>query len=252
MRRFLRMPAVHGLIERRILVNFRVAPEVAQAILPPMFRPKLVAGWAIGGVCLIRLSEIRPRGVPKIIGVRSENAAHRLAVEWDTAGGTEEGVFVLRRDTNSRINAWSGGRVFPGAHHLARFDVRECGDAFRVHVQSLDGAVRILVEGEVAARLEENSVFPGIAEASRFFECGARGFSMSPGGRLELLELRSFSWQAEPLSLSAIESSCFDDRRLFPPGAVEYDSALLMRNIEHEWLAPGVAGTAALRAATVS
>jgi len=32
-----------------------------------------------------------------------------------------------------------------------------------------------------------------------------------------------------------VESSFFEDRALFPPGSVEFDCALLMRGIEHEW-----------------
>ena len=44
-------PVVQGLIRRRILVNFRVDPEVIQGQLPPAFHPKLVGGWAIAGIC---------------------------------------------------------------------------------------------------------------------------------------------------------------------------------------------------------
>jgi uncharacterized protein YqjF (DUF2071 family) len=89
-----RLPVIRGLIRRRILVNFRVDPGVMQAQLPPRFRPKLHAGHAIAGICLIRLESIRPRFVPSFLGLSSENAAHRVAVRWDADGAEREGVFI--------------------------------------------------------------------------------------------------------------------------------------------------------------
>src|ERR1044071_9711748 len=66
----MRMPKVsrvHGVIRRRLLVNFRIDPETAQAQLPKPFRPKLHDGYAVGGICLIRLEEIRPRFMPRVL-----------------------------------------------------------------------------------------------------------------------------------------------------------------------------------------
>lgn len=68
-------------IERRLLVNFRLDPEAAARILPAGMRPDLVHGYAVGGICLIRLAKLRPVGFPSVVGIRTENAAHRIAVE---------------------------------------------------------------------------------------------------------------------------------------------------------------------------
>jgi hypothetical protein len=78
----MRLPVIQGVIRRRLLVNFRVDPRVMQAQLPTRFRPKLHGAHAIAGICLIRLEAIRPRLVPKFLGLASENAAHRIAVRW--------------------------------------------------------------------------------------------------------------------------------------------------------------------------
>src|SRR5213594_3852799 len=100
----MRLPTIEGVIRRRILTNFRVEPSVMQLRLPPRFRPKLHNGFAVAGICLIRLEHIRPKLLPEIVGVSSENAAHRVAVLWDEDGETREGVFISRRDTNSQLN----------------------------------------------------------------------------------------------------------------------------------------------------
>src|SRR5438105_3781853 len=106
----MQVPVIRGVIDRRILVNFRVDAAVLARLLPAPFRPKLVNGAGMAGVCLIRLRDIRPRSVPPFLGLSSENAAHRVAVEWDQDGDTREGVFIPRRDTSSRLNTLAGGR----------------------------------------------------------------------------------------------------------------------------------------------
>jgi hypothetical protein len=97
-----------GLIRRRLLVNFRVGEEVMERFLPPPFRPKLRRGYAIAGICLIRLQQIRPPWLPRFCGISSKNAAHRIAVLWDEPSGeSREGVIIPRRDTGS----WSISRA---------------------------------------------------------------------------------------------------------------------------------------------
>src|SRR5215510_2031778 len=112
----MRLPVIQGTIGRRILANFRVDPEVMQREIPPRFRPKLHKGQAIAGICLIRLEHVRPRAMPEIVGLSSENAAHRVAVTWVENNQEREGVFISRRDTDSRMNHLLGGRIFPGEH----------------------------------------------------------------------------------------------------------------------------------------
>ena len=230
------IPVMRGVIARRILVNYRVDPDVLGALVPAPFRPKLVEGLGLAGVCLIRLERIRPRAVPAALGVSSENAAHRIAVEWDEEGERREGVYIPRRDSTSRLNALVGGRLFPGVYHHARFEVAEHDPRYRVQLDSDDGATHLLVEGRRTNELPTTSLFRSLAEASAFFERGAIGYSpRSRSGGYDGLELRSFGWRVEPLAVDAVESSFFDDRRRFPAGSAVFDCALLMRRVTHEW-----------------
>jgi hypothetical protein len=70
----MRLPAISGVIDRRILANYRVDPDCMAAALPRPFRPQLVDGYAIGGICLIRLKRVRPKLLPIPWGIGSENA----------------------------------------------------------------------------------------------------------------------------------------------------------------------------------
>ena len=232
----MRVPTLRGVIDRRILVNYRVDPAVLERLLPPPFQPKLVGGMGMAGICLIRLTQLRPPLLPGIVGVASENAAHRIAVCWRDGLRWREGVYIPRRDTASRFNTLVGGRLFPGYHHHARFQVRERDDRFWVVVDSDDGTTHVAVAARVADHLPPNSIFPSLELASAFFEQGAVGYS--PGaeaGALQGLRLHSFQWKIEPLVVSRVESSFFADPQRFPPGTATFDCALLMRGISHEW-----------------
>ncbi len=233
----MRIPVMKGSIKRRLLVNFRADPAVVQRLLPEPFRPKLHRGHSMVGICLIRLEQIRPAGLPSLLGISSENAAHRISVEWtDAAGVAREGVFIPRRDTGSLLNRIAGGRIFPGEHHGARFSVQDLGGHVEFSMRSLDGAVSVEVTGDEADSLPATSCFGSLAEASVFFESGSLGYSVTrDGGRLDGLLLRTTEWRLRALSVSAVRSSYFADRARFPEGSIEFDHALVMRDISHEW-----------------
>lgn len=229
------LPVVAGTIERRILVNYVVDPDTLARALPAPFRPKMIEGQGVAGICLIRLTGLRPRGLPRQLGISSENAAHRVAVEWDSANGLGEGVYIPRRDTSSRLTSAIGGRLFPGVHHRARFRVAEERDRYHVELVSADDAVRVLVDGRLASSLPSESVFPSVEAASRFFERGAVGYSATPSRRLDGVELNVERWEVHPLEVDDVLSSFFEDRKRFPPGTAVFDHALLMKGIAHEW-----------------
>jgi Uncharacterized conserved protein (COG2071) len=223
------IPVIRGIIDRRILVNYRVDAAVLARLLPQPFGPKLVNGAGMAGVCLIRLKDIRPRFLPSFLGISSENAAHRIAVEWDQDGKTREGVFIPRRDTSSRLNTLAGGRLFPGIHHHAAFQVQEHDARYRVELNSDDQHTHLLVDGHVVKELPSTSIFGSLKEASDFFEQGSLGYSVTAQpDQFDGLELRSFNWQVQPLAVEKVESSFFENRALFPSGSMELDCALLM------------------------
>lgn len=228
---------LQGLVRRRILVNFHVDPDVVQGLLPAPFRPKLVDGWAMAGICLIRLEQLRPRGMPACLGVSSENAAHRIAVTWDDASGQpRDGVYIPRRDTGSRLNALAGGRIFPGEHHRARFRVRDDSRGIDLKLETEDGAGDVWLHARAATTLPSSSCFASLEEASAFFAGGAVGYSATRDPeRLDGLRLRTQRWHVEPLDLDWLVSSYYTDRTQFPAGSINYDCTLIMRDLPHEW-----------------
>lgn len=234
------VPEVCGVIERRILVNYRCAPATVAALLPPPFRPKIVGGFAVAGICLIRLTALRPTGLPAGIGLTSENAAQRMAVEWEENGIVREGVFIPRRATDSWLNRLAGGRLFPGVHQAAAFRAWETGQRFKVEMRSADGTAFVRVLARLTDGLPRGSVFGTLAGATRFFQAGALGWSArATPGVFDGLELSCDAWRLEPLAVEHVASSWFNDAKFFPAGTAQFDSAFLMRNIAHRWIGRG-------------
>ena len=228
----MRPPEIEGRIERRLLVNYRVDPDVLARVLPEPFRPQLVRGAGVAGMCLIRLGAMRPRGLPESVGLTSENAAHRVAVEWDTPTGPQSGVYIPRRDTDSWVNAALGGRIYPGRHSRAAFEVEETDDTIRVAYEARDGSSKVDISVRLTDRLRDSRLFADLAEASTFFEAGSTGFSATRHtGRFDGLGLKTSAWRVEATVVNHVRSSFFDDPAVFSAGSAELDSALVMRSV---------------------
>jgi uncharacterized protein YqjF (DUF2071 family) len=107
------LPRLEGVIARRVLLTFRVDPEVARRLVPAPLAPAVHNGFAVAGGCLSRLERLRSQGPPGAIGVSSENMAHRIAIRSPAPEGERDGVFLWRRDTDQALVTRLGGRLFP-------------------------------------------------------------------------------------------------------------------------------------------
>ena len=134
------------------------------------------------------------------------------------------------------LNAWAGGTLFPGEHNLADFSVEETDETIDFSMRSRDSKVTVELNGKFTDEFPENSIFDSLGVSSDFFERGSLGYSATKdGGHLDGITLETKNWSVTPLSLNSVSSSFYDDRSIFSEGTIEFDHALLMRNIEHEW-----------------
>ena len=214
-------------------MDFRIDPEVMKKNLPAEFTPKVVSGYAIGGICQVSLSEMRAKGTPPIIGTGSHNAAHRIAVNSSEG----EGVYVTRRDTNSWLNTVSGGRLFPGVYQKANFNVSVSGDSYSVRIENKENDVIMSISADVVTELPHGSVFDSTEDVSEFFKTGNIGWSSrEKSQQFDAIELKTVEWRMEPLKVKESYSAYFSDASKFPQGSVEFDSAMIMRNLKHSWV----------------
>lgn len=233
----MKLPVIQGMISRRILVNYRINADVASRIIPAPFRPRLHNGWSIGGVCLIRLSQLRPRGIPAMLGAGSENAAYRFAVEWDDGSQCRTGVFVPQRLTDSRLNSVVGGRLFLGVHTYCAFRVDESNDRYTIEISNPKRR-EVSLDVRQSDQWDDRSVFTSLEQASSFFEADTIGYSTGrDAAGFDGLELSCLTWKVHATRIDSASVAYFEDQSLFPKGSTILDCALLMREIPHEWRA---------------
>lgn len=187
-------------------------------------------GYAIVGVCLIGLEQIRPKGLPAAIGLTSENMAHRVAVQYPVDGSKRDGVFVWRRDTDQRLVSLLGGRLFPGLQGHATFDINEREHGVTFHALTSGGEADVSVDVDIRQDWRPTPAFGTFGQVSEFFRRGSCGFSCGADGNLERMELRTLEWNMTPLDVHSWRAPFYQSR--WP---VELDGALIMRRVAHEW-----------------
>ncbi len=157
-------------------------------------------------------------------------------MEWKENGVHKEGVYVPRRDTNSRLNTLVGGRLFPGIQHHAHFVSHDEKEHYEVSLKSDDSTTEVSVKGHLTQHLPKDSVFVSLEEASEFFKNGSLGYSASKSQQqFQGMELCCQNWEVEAFAVEEVHSSFFEDIDLFPKGSVDFDCGLIMRNIHHSW-----------------
>ena len=230
------LPVLEGIIARRVLLNFRADPTVVARNVPAPLEVLTRHGAAVVGVCLIRLERLRPKGLPEIVGLSSENMAHRVAIRYPTAEGMRDGVFIWRRETDLALVTLLGGRLFPGAHQCAKFAVNEAGERLAIVVRTVKGQADVSFKSHLMTPWRPSPLFASFDEAQTFFQRGDCGFSCSlRRDELEGIQLQTLCWQMESLEVEQVKASFFADTARFPGGSVEFDSALLMRGVPHQW-----------------
>lgn len=217
---------VRAQLRRRLLISYRLDPAVAATLLPEGFRPQIINGSAVAGICVLGLEAIRPSWVGRPWGLRSENAAHRIAVEWDGADGVEQGVFIFERHSSVWHPVLFGGRLFPGVHRKARFHVDESGDRYALTMNAGEHSIEADVEvgGEWSSTL-----FASVGQASDFYRSGRVGWSRRhDGNHVEPVELATDAWRVEGARANRLRSSFFD---ALPAGSATFDSVVVMRDL---------------------
>jgi hypothetical protein len=230
------MPVLNGMIDRRILINYSVNPDVVKALLPKHLDPLIINGFASAGICLLRLKNIGVKYSPSFLRITSENAAHRFLVKWTENGEEVHGVYIPRRDTDSLLNVWLARKIFSWPHYSAKFDVQEANGSYALKMTSKDANTHVQVRTELASSFATGSMFDSIEHASVCFQNCSLGFSPSTiPNQFKKIQLKTKTWAVKPLQVHELQSSFFSDRSLFPHNSIHFDNALLMEGIEHEW-----------------
>ena len=162
--------------------------------------------------------------------------AHRVAIRYPSDAGLRDGVFIWRRETDLALAMFLGGRLFPGVHHCAKFYVAQDAGSLEMEVHTRKREADVRFRAGSANEWKATPSFATFDEARGFFQRGDCGFSCAlREGKLGGMQLRTLRWDMSPLAVDEVHAAYFEDEQRFPHGSVQFDSALLMRGVPHEW-----------------
>lgn len=225
-------PAIHGVVDHRVLVNYRVDPEDLDTALPGPFRGREVgeSGKGIGTVCLTKIENARPKFAPESVGVSVRSVTHRIYAEMETARGNRFCAYAPVRGVSSRFCAVVGRRALPAELDCAEFSVGERGDTQQMRVDCGGEYASVEFRETDREEVDEDSVFYSVESASVFLcEGGVEYSPLGDGYRYGGVEFCPSERELEPVDVADARSSYFETLG----GA--FDSAFRMEGIEHEW-----------------
>lgn len=117
---------------------------------------------------------------------------------------------------------------------MAKFNVEEVDGNYAISFKSSDNT-SITIEAKKSESFNPNSIFQNLSTVSDFFENGRVGYSPNGKTKFDGMWLKTDQWKVEALEVKSVSSSFFDNENDFPKESVQFDNALLMTNVEHEW-----------------
>jgi len=217
--------AAQGRADCRLLILYRVAPELVQSRLPAALSPVTVRGSALVALEYTRLERRATDWLPAGIAPGRDHLELRYVVERNGRKPRRTSDYVLERHTSSPLGASWAARFGHAQAHLceARLELDEA--RLRLRVTSAD-VEQLFLSAELAGELR-GSLFAH-ARAAR-----------------ELLR----EPRLQPIRVLELRARPFDDPALFPAGSASYDSAYQLLESRRVPLRRGQAALADLRSA---
>ncbi|MEM7367373.1 MAG: hypothetical protein AAF587_02160 [Bacteroidota bacterium] len=228
---------VEGLIEWKILINYKVELGVLQRFLPQPFFPRSIRGFGLVGIAVTKQKGLRSVGVPLSVGFSSMIVEHQIAASWENAGKLCHGLYIPRRDTSSLLQMMVGDRLSGGMHHLSRIRARIRYDRYTLGMRSIDQqGVKVQLMAKLTDRFPMGSVMKELETAVDFFESGKIAYS--PLYKKSVFE--GIAWQAkdysiQPLRVERLNGNYWEELAGFPAKSVFFDHALLIQGAPHQW-----------------
>jgi hypothetical protein len=232
----MKISALTGMMDWRILINFKTELKMLREYLPAPFEPRNHLGFGMAGVCLLNQRNQRIKGLPSALGLHSYQALYWIAVNWEELGETRQGYYIPVRYTSSLLQVAAGGRGYPGLFRLARFKVDQTDQRVKIRMQARDGA-ELQLEAKTGRSFPSGSVMRGLPTSQAFFQ--GPMLSVSPRYKqlvFDRLELQAGSSPLEPLRIEALDDTFFKNISQFSPRSVLFDHALIQTGGKHEWV----------------
>ena len=195
---------VSARLKQSVVLTYAVPAERLRPLLPP---PLTLEVWrehpGLGylAVAMVRARDLRPEGLPRVMGRDFFLVGYRVFVRYeDLRGRRLRGLYILGSATDSRMMSRMGDLMTD--YRYALIDVSEDTRAFSYAVTSKKGGLDVCVSWKKPAGLPEGSPFSDWKAARRF--AGPLPFTFGydvPNARVIVVEGVREHWTPEPVQV---------------------------------------------------
>ena len=234
-----------GRLDPCVLIAYRAPAERLRPLLPPGLELLAHGSWAFLGVVVSRVRRMRPRGLPRILGLSYGHVAYRLYARATLADGRcVDGIHFLRSDVDSRLMSLGGNLLTEFRFHAGTVQLASDAAGVALDVSSRDGGgdAHLRVSSGVADPAE--SCFASADEAARVLTYRPLGLACD-GGVLKVAQVLrdEWRWRETPVHVEAARWAFLE--RLGVPFHLE--RATRVEPIDYRWRLGGREQLAAKR-----
>lgn len=172
-----------GRLRRCWLLAYRAPLDLVSRHLPAPLKPLSFGGYGFWNVVVCEIENMRPRGLPKFMGITYRHAAYRIYVRHLNANGASvEGLYFLRSDCDSPLLAAGGNVLTDFKFHRGDITIAENPLATLLEVEAKGANGHATINYGHHAKLADGSPFQSVQEAGDFLEYTPHGISVTPRG----------------------------------------------------------------------
>ncbi len=125
-----------GMVLRRFLISYPVSPEVLRPFLPAGAECSLHDGAAWVSACVVRMEDVRPNILPRLLGMGFHYLIHRTRARLPFPDGRmREAVLVLQPNIDSQLFSTFGSLLTGVAFQTREIEFQDNADGWRIRMQ---------------------------------------------------------------------------------------------------------------------
>ena len=226
--------SVEAFFQRSVVLTFAVPKESLAALIPKSLELDVFDNkWAFLAVAMVQTKDLRPKGVPKILGNDFFLIGYRVFVKYTTSYGKRlRGLYILKSETDSK-KMQIGGNIFTHYNYTTT-DINQIRQERSEVIYSKKSDFQLTYQlDENITELPEYSPFLNWKQARRY--AGPLPFTFtynSHSKEVLIIEGVRKNWKPKPIKIIDYNFSFIRDLEL---KEAKLANAFVIENIPYYW-----------------
>lgn len=226
--------SVEAFFQRSVVLTFVVPKESLSDLIPESLELDVFDNkWAFLAVAMVQTKDLRPKGMPKILGNDFFLIGYRVFVKYTTSYGKRlRGLYILKSETDSK-KMQIGGNIFTHYNYTTT-DINQTKHERSVVVYSKKSDFQLVYQfDENITELPEYSPFLNWKQARRY--AGPLPFTFTYNNNSKevlIIEGVRKNWKPRPIKIIDYNFSFISDLEL---KEAKLANAFVIENIPYHW-----------------